>query len=67
MYAGRLGSGVKMHSFVNASHLGILRDDRAVPYIVDIITKPTQPQWLHSLYSSSLYRIMQRLVTIMFV
>lgn len=40
MHAGRLGSLVEMHTFPNASHLGILQDDRAVRYIVGIITKP---------------------------
>ena len=37
----RLGEHIQTHTFPNASHLGILRDDRAVPFIVGIITKPT--------------------------
>lgn len=44
----QLGSFVKTHTFTNASHLGILRDDRAVPFIVNIITKPTD--WKYDWY-----------------
>lgn len=40
-----LGKMVEVHTFNNASHLGILRDDRAVPYIVDIIANPTPSWW----------------------
>ncbi|KAK9800276.1 hypothetical protein WJX73_002429 [Symbiochloris irregularis] len=41
----QLGKTVEVHTFNNASHLGILRDDRAVPYIVDIIANPTPSWW----------------------
>lgn len=40
-----MGKMVEVHTFNNASHLGILRDDRAIPYIVDIIANPTLSWW----------------------